>query len=400
MKHPYLALAALALLQAQDPSHYTRQAPLHSAADILESAIKALAPVKSVEYEVRTLPASRVLQPAIVLRGRTTVVGMVGLPYRYRARYQADDPPAVELAVSDGEKVRISAKGKLEEYRTRTMEDSASAGALPTLQLFDPEIYRRALASKNVLYAGQDDIEGELCYVIGTSALFPDEVGSDTFYYWISARTGLPRSRQTYRILHGKTLLTYQWIVSNIRINPTIQPDTFHYHPTAADSLTVPAAVEPAPTKSEASPVGRSVPDLEARDSEYQPVSLARIAKGRATILTLWATWCGPCIGEFPAFQKLVDRYPDKLQVVALMVEDSRLSGLNFIKKHPEYRFTFLTDPNLEESQSKIARFFTGEGIPRTAFVDPQGRIVDYVVNSFESHEEDLMRRVSGLIGQ
>lgn len=45
------------------------------------------------------------------------------------------------------------------------MEDDASTAALPTLQLFDAARYRQALASENAVYAGEDDIEGDLCYV-------------------------------------------------------------------------------------------------------------------------------------------------------------------------------------------------------------------------------------------
>jgi cytochrome c biogenesis protein CcmG/thiol:disulfide interchange protein DsbE len=378
------------------PSFYAHTAPLHSAEEILQSAIQALSGVKSVEYEVRALPSGQGHHAATVLTGRTTVIATVGHPIRYRARFQADSSQAVELAVSNGEKVRISSEGELREYPTRTMEDSASADALPTLLLFDAETYRKALAGKNALYAGQDDIEGDLCYVIAVSARFAEDVGSDTFYFWISARTGLPRSRQTYRILHGETFLTYRWIVSNIRINPPIPPETFLYHPLASDSTiaSAPAKVSLPEAKPDASLAGRNVPDLEVRDADYKPVSLARVVKGKATILTLWASWCGPCVEELPIFQELADRYPDKLQVIALTVEDSRLAALNFIQKHHEYKFTFVTDPELGEPTSKISQFFVGEGVPRNVFVDPQGRIVDYELGSYAGKEDELKRKV------
>jgi thiol-disulfide isomerase/thioredoxin len=382
---------------------------LHSADEILQSAIQALSGVKTVEYEVRALPAgpgsdappqqakSGLAGDAdTVLTGRTTVIGTVGNPIRYRARFQAENTPAVELAVSDGEKVRISSGGQLREYPTRVMEDNASMHALPTLPLFDPETYRKALAGKNALYAGQDDIEGDLCNVIAVSARFNDDVGSDTNYYWISTRTGLPKSRQTYRILHGKTLLTYRWIVSNLRINPETPPETFLYHPVIGDSTiaSAPAQVSLTEAKPDASLAGRSVPDLEVRDVDYKPLSLARLVKGKATILTLWATWCGPCVAELPTFQKLAERYPDKLQVIALTVDDSRLAALNFIKKHPDYKFIFLTDPHLQEPSSRISQFFAGEGVPRNAFVDPQGRIVDYQVGPYVGKEDEVIRKV------
>lgn len=387
--------------QAQPGPANTRTEPAHSVADILQSAIQALAPLKSVEYEVRAVPANPA-QAGAVLTGRAVVLAAIGSPIRYRARFQAEDPPRVELAVSDGEKVRISVGGQLSEYPTRTVEDSASSDALPTIPAFDPDTYRKALASQTALYAGQDDIEGELCYVVAVPSLFPEENGSDTAYYWISARTGLPRSRQTYQILRGKTSLTYRWIISNIRVNPAIAPDTFTYHPTAADSMAPAAAAKPlepntanatAPAP-EASLAGKQVPELEARDIDYQPVSLARVTKGKATILTLWATWCGPCVAELPIFQKLVERHSGELQVVALAVQDARLNVLSFVKKHPEYKFIFLTDPNLEDSNSAILRFFVGEGVPRNALIDPEGVIVEYKVDSFENKADELTEKV------
>src|SRR5713226_7181859 len=94
---------------------YSKTAPLHSAAEVLEKAIQALDGVKSMEYEVRILPAAPITSTdtmfASMFAGRTTVIGTVGAPIRYRARFQADDPRAVVLAVSNGDIVRISSDG-------------------------------------------------------------------------------------------------------------------------------------------------------------------------------------------------------------------------------------------------------------------------------------------------
>lgn len=375
---------------------------LHSAPEILQNAINSLAPVRSVEYTVRSIPAEPSPQRGALPAGRTVVLAPIGSPIRYRARFQSDSPLTVELAVSDGEKVRISARGQLSEYPTRAMMDRASVDALPTLTAFDPDTYRKAIANRSALYAGQDDIEGDLCYVVALPSLFPEEVGSDTSYYWISARTGMPRSRQTYRILHGRTFLTRRWIISDVLVNPTIPPDAFDYHPTSADSIGLSTTAElpkpNRPTSAEGHPaasvVGKQMPDLEVRDTEYRPVSLAQIAKGKATIVTLWATWCAPCVAEFPAFQTLADRHRDQLQIVALATQDSRLSVLNYIRTHPEYRFIVVTDPNPEDSNSAIAKFFVGEAIPKNAFVDPTGRIVDYFVGSYAGKRDELVEKV------
>jgi hypothetical protein len=149
----------------------SKNAPLHNAAEVLESAIHALEGVQSMEYEVRMLPAARTNSSDMVFAGRTTVSGTVGSPIQYRARFHADDPPTTVLAASNGDIVRISDGAQLHEFPTRAMEDDASTAALPTLQLFDAARNRQALASKNAVYAGQDDIEGDLCYVVAVSAL-------------------------------------------------------------------------------------------------------------------------------------------------------------------------------------------------------------------------------------
>jgi thiol-disulfide isomerase/thioredoxin len=219
--------------------------------------------------------------------------------------------------------------------------------------------------------------------------------------HWVAALAA------NYRILHGKTFLTYRWVISHIQINPPIPPGAFDYHPTAADSLIPTSIGEPAkrnaevfpPEAAAASLVGRRMPELEARNTAYKPVSLAEVAKGKATILTLWATWCVPCVAEFPAFQTAVDRHPE-FQVVALGTQDSRLNVLNFIEKHTEYKFIFLTDPHTEDDNSAISKFFAGEGIPRNAFIDPQGRIVEYHVGSYEGRPDDLTEKVDKWMNQ
>lgn len=395
-----VALIAIAIgpaLRAQDPikPQYPPVAPQHSASEVLELAAHTLETAHTVEYTVRKTPPSpsQSSDPG----GRTVVLGAIGLPFRYHARFQSGRDAAVELAVSDGQKVRISAGGKLREYPTRVMEDRASADALPTLGAFDPDTYRKALAGRSAIYAGQDDIEGDRCYVVALPSLFADEVGGDTHYYWISAQSGLPRSTQTYRIVLGRTFLTYRWILSDIHLNPDVTAETFRYRPTAADSLTA-TEETPRPGSEERavlSLVGKQVPDLEVRDLDYKPLSLAQVAKGKATIVTLWATWCGPCIGEFPVFESVLEAHRGELQVVALATQDSRLNVVNFARKHPEYHFIFLTDPNLEDPNSEIAKFFAGQAVPRNVWIEPDGKIDEYLVGAYEDKPDEFREKVA-----
>ena len=124
--------------------------------------------------------------------------------------------------------------------------------------------------------------------------------------------------------------------------------------------------------------IGKPVPDVTLLDFEKnQPVQLSKF-KGKLTIITFWATWCGPCIKEMPAFSKLVEDYQGKLQVIAIATGDERTDTLAFKNKHPDYQVTWLLDPDWEKDSSNLAKSFGIIGLPTNLFIDADGKVVDY----------------------
>ena len=45
---------------------------------------------------------------------------------------------------------------------------------------------------------------------------------------------------------------------------------------------------------------------------------------GKPTLVNLWATWCAPCVVELPTLEKLRTHYKDRLNVIAIAIEDPR----------------------------------------------------------------------------
>src|SRR5205085_4246935 len=109
------------------------------------------------------------------------------------------------------------------------------------------------------------------------------------------------------------------------------------------DSTSAPEPKTSLPSAPQKRLTGTRLPDLELRDLAYQPVKFSEL-KGQPTLITFWAPWCGPCLAEFPILQRLQDGYKGKLKIVAIAVQDSRLNVLEFIKRHPTYKFSFLSD--------------------------------------------------------
>ena len=103
---------------------------------------------------------------------------------------------------------------------------------------------------------------------------------------------------------------------------------------------------------------------------------------------------------EFPVLLKIQSSYKGELQVVAVAVQDSRLNVLKFIKENPRYKFIFLTDPDMQESESRLVDYFElKDGIPVNVFIDTQGKIVDHW-SGFKEGEQPLIMRIKRLMGR
>jgi thiol-disulfide isomerase/thioredoxin len=92
--------------------------------------------------------------------------------------------------------------------------------------------------------------------------------------------------------------------------------------------------------------------------------------KGRAVLINVWATWCGPCRQEHPDFQKLYEKLKDRADVAVLSfnVDDDVGRIAPYMNAH---RYTFPAIP-AREVVNAVAPTLS---IPRNWFVDPRGQL-------------------------
>jgi thiol-disulfide isomerase/thioredoxin len=102
-------------------------------------------------------------------------------------------------------------------------------------------------------------------------------------------------------------------------------------------------------------------------------------AKGKVLVLNFWATWCGPCVAEFPELVALDAKYRDKgMKLVGITADDPddvQPKVIPFIKKY-QVKFDIIRqdtdDP--EEMMSQITKDWNGV-IPATFVYDKQGNL-------------------------
>ena len=135
--------------------------------------------------------------------------------------------------------------------------------------------------------------------------------------------------------------------------------------------------------------IEREAPDLALADQNGVGWRLGDLT-GKVVVLKFWATWCVPCLAEFPHFVKLVEKYEGDDEVVFLTVAtESTRAGVNDILAKNGYTFPVLFDDGEHMIDFGISAF------PTTLYLDPDG-VIQFKREGF--WEDDYERQTSMLI--
>jgi thiol-disulfide isomerase/thioredoxin len=358
--------------------------------------------LSSIEYQV-TRSDGYMDSTGHSFKGNTLVTA-TSFPFRFAATLRDETGLAIQQAVSLNNVTKEISNGTVNETMTLN-EDTTGMGILSDVTLdvattwqflLNTKLLRSSISSGQVYSLGEDEIDGDLCLIIllVDSRIIAGSSRISTYYLWLSKETGLPRCVQRYMIFRGRTTLSPRVNIQVKQLNPQISDNTFISQPEKT-----PTEI---PTKQtfQNSPqintlIGKKLPDFEIRDLSYKAISFAQF-KGEPILINLWSPWCGCCVSEFPSLQKIQLKYKGKLNIIAIAVKDSRLNVLRFIKGHPEYTFTIVTDPEMQDTQSRLYDFFQTEGIPVSVFVNSSGTIID----RWEGFEDEatLIKRIDQLM--
>ncbi|MFO1157554.1 MAG: TlpA disulfide reductase family protein [Reyranellaceae bacterium] len=114
----------------------------------------------------------------------------------------------------------------------------------------------------------------------------------------------------------------------------------------------------------------KPLPNLEFFGAGDQPMHLADL-NGKARLINLWATWCGPCVKEMPSLDRLQSLLPKDKFVVLPISLDGPTKG----KVAPFYKDQNLGHLGIYYDKGKTAMSTLGVTLlPTSILVDPSGR--------------------------
>ncbi len=130
----------------------------------------------------------------------------------------------------------------------------------------------------------------------------------------------------------------------------------------------MPAALVPVGMSVEAAE-GSLAPDFLLKTLDGGEIRFSDL-RGKAVIVNLWATWCGPCRKEMPQFVAAYDRFRDEgLEIIAVNLQES-----------PSVIQPFVDDRGMDfpvalDKRGAVSDKYRIIGLPQTYFIDRQGVI-------------------------
>ena len=111
-------------------------------------------------------------------------------------------------------------------------------------------------------------------------------------------------------------------------------------------------------------------PDFTVLDTAGNEVNLSDYF-GKPIILNFWATWCGPCKSELPAFNNMYEKYKDDVHFLFINLTDGSretVEGVTQFMEEEGYTFPVYFDTTME-----AATKYGAYSIPTTFLIDNEG---------------------------
>lgn len=124
------------------------------------------------------------------------------------------------------------------------------------------------------------------------------------------------------------------------------------------------------------------VPEMSFQDISGKHFSIQEFS-GSVVIVSFWASWCDPCVEEFPSFLRLIHHFQGKVKLVAVSADHTKNDLLNFLKafsvEGKDYSNSLYV---VWDKTALISQKFGTEVLPESYIIDSQGKLVRKVVGA------------------
>ena len=139
---------------------------------------------------------------------------------------------------------------------------------------------------------------------------------------------------------------------------------------------------------------GKLAPDISGFTLDGKELTLSSL-QGKYVLIDFWASWCAPCRREFPFIKEALaySEKSDNFVVLSYSLDSKEPDWKNCIEKNELVHKNWLHISTLKGWNSNAAKLFGVEGVPYTALIGPDGKVI-----AFELRGEAMVKRIKRII--
>jgi len=138
------------------------------------------------------------------------------------------------------------------------------------------------------------------------------------------------------------------------------------------------------------------MPNVNLNDFEGKSVNIREYTtKNHFKLVSLWATWCGPCRVELNALKKVRQEWADQygLEIIAITLDNNRnVERAKTMAKSKNWDYTFFHDNSGELGAQLGIR-----GIPFSMLIDQNGNIISTTEGYYQGYEKKIESKLKEL---
>ncbi len=135
--------------------------------------------------------------------------------------------------------------------------------------------------------------------------------------------------------------------------------------------------------------VGQMAPDFTVKDEEGREVRLSEL-KGKVVLVHFWASWCSPCVSEFPLLNELFNKMKGTdFVLLAVSMDEKGKKAIDAFRKKIYFDFPVYLNPD-----QTIADLYGSYGLPESFLINKEGVIVKKIVGPQQWNKSSWEKKI------